>query len=72
MFNDNNGAVFLSQEAALNSRSKHIDIRHHYIRYLVKRDIIQAKQCELDVNSDSQGFTENLFGVDKWADPPIK
>lgn len=30
-FNDNNGAVFLSQEAALNSRSKHIDIRHHYI-----------------------------------------
>lgn len=31
LFNDNNGAVFLSQEAAVNSRSKHIDIRHHYI-----------------------------------------
>lgn len=28
VFNDNNGAVFLSKEAAINSRSKHIDIRH--------------------------------------------
>ena len=40
VFNDNNGAVFLSKEAAVNSRSKPIDIRHHFIRNLVKDRII--------------------------------
>lgn len=46
LFNDNNGAVFLSQEAAVNSRSKHIDIRHHYIRDLVRREIISPRQID--------------------------
>lgn len=36
VFNDNNGAVFLSKEASVNARLKHIDIRHHFIRDLVK------------------------------------
>lgn len=40
VFNDNNGAVFLSKEAAVNARSKHIDIRHHFIRDLVKNHVI--------------------------------
>lgn len=40
IFNDNNGAVFLSKEAAVNARSKHIDIRHPFIRELVKKHII--------------------------------
>lgn len=40
LFNNNNGAVFLSKEAAVNSRSKHIDIRHHFLRDLVKEKII--------------------------------
>lgn len=40
VFNDNNGAVFLGKEAAVNSWSKHIDIRHHFIRGLVKSGII--------------------------------
>lgn len=46
VFNDNNGAVFLSQEAAVNSRSKHIDIRHHFIRDLVKNNIILPAQID--------------------------
>lgn len=36
IFNDNNGAVFLSKEAKVNALSKHIDIRHHFIQHLVK------------------------------------
>lgn len=40
IFNDNNGAVFLSKEAAVNARSKHIDVRHHFIRELVKDGVI--------------------------------
>lgn len=40
LFNNNNGAVFLSKEAALNARSKHIQIQHHYQRQLVRDKII--------------------------------
>ena len=43
-----------------------------WVRCWVCKYTDEAPNCELDVNSESQGFTENLFGVDKWADPPIK
>ena len=34
--NDNQGAVFLCNEASVNNKSKHIDIRHHFIRELTR------------------------------------
>lgn len=34
--NDNQGAVFLCNEASVKNRSKHIDIRHHFIRELIR------------------------------------
>lgn len=40
VFNDNNGAIFPSKEAAINAQSKHIDIRHHFIRELVQNHVI--------------------------------
>lgn len=40
VFNDNSGAFFLSKEAAMNSRSKHINIHHHFLRDLVRDKII--------------------------------
>lgn len=46
VFNDNNGAVFLSKEAAVNSRSKHIDIRHHFLRDLVKEGTIRPAMID--------------------------
>lgn len=46
VFNDNNGAIFLSKEAAINSRSKHIDIRHHFIRELVQQHIIMPAMID--------------------------
>lgn len=46
IFNDNNGAVFLAQEAAVNSRFKHINIRHHFIRDLVRSNIIRPEQID--------------------------
>jgi hypothetical protein len=42
IFNDNNGAVFLSQESAINHRSKHTNIRYHFIRKLVKLNRIKT------------------------------
>lgn len=46
VFNDNNGAIFLSKEAAINSRSKHIDIRHHFPRDLVKEGVISPAMID--------------------------
>lgn len=34
--NDNQGAVFLCNEASVNNRSEHIDIRHDFIRELIR------------------------------------
>lgn len=46
VFNDNNGVVFLSKEAAVNSQSKHIDVRHHFIRDLVKDGVISPAMID--------------------------
>lgn len=40
VFNNTNGAVFLSKETAVNSQSNKIDIQHHFICDLVKGGII--------------------------------
>lgn len=34
--NDNQGAVFLCNEASVNNKSKHIDIRHHFMHELTR------------------------------------
>ena len=41
VFEDNQGALQLSKNPVSNSNSKHIDVRHHFLRKLVRqRDII--------------------------------
>lgn len=40
LFNDNNGTVILTQEPIINDKSKHIDVRYHFIRENVKSNNI--------------------------------
>ena len=41
LYNDNNGAVSLTKNTKHNSRVKHIDIRHHFVRECVENgDIV--------------------------------
>ena len=41
VFEDNQGALLLSKNPVSNSNSKHIDVRHHFLRELVRQgDII--------------------------------
>ena len=40
-FEDNQGEVQLSQNPVPNSNSKHIDVRHHFLRELVRQGIFQ-------------------------------
>ena len=47
---DNQGAIKLAQNPITHSRSKHIDIRHHLVRDLVERKVIQLDYLPTDQN----------------------
>ena len=44
VFEDNQGAVQLAQNPVTNSNSKHIDVRHHFLRELVHQGDIKIVQ----------------------------
>ena len=44
VFEDNQGAVKLAQNPITNSNSKHIDVRHHFLRELVRQRDIKVEQ----------------------------
>lgn len=46
IFCDNKSAIDMSSNAVYSARTKHIDIRHHFIRKLVKRGMIELKHIE--------------------------
>ena len=56
---DNQGSIFLSSNPVTERRTKHIDIRYHYIR-----EVIAAKQVELfyipGEDNPADMFTKNL------------
>ena len=37
MYEDNEGAIHIAKHPISNSNSKHIDVRHHFLRELVER-----------------------------------
>ena len=45
---DNQSAVMLSRNPVLHGRTKHIDIKHHYIRELIANEEIQLETCRTD------------------------
>jgi hypothetical protein len=56
---DNQGSIFLSSNPVQEKRIKHIDLRHHYIR-----DVIREKKIELffieGAENPADLFTKNL------------
>ncbi|KAJ8480980.1 hypothetical protein ONZ45_g15469 [Pleurotus djamor] len=47
---DNNGALALSKDAVYHSRSKHIDVRYHYIQEQVDDDVIVVERVNTKDN----------------------
>ncbi|KAD4585095.1 hypothetical protein E3N88_22696 [Mikania micrantha] len=45
IFCDNKSAINLSRNPIMHSRSKHIELKHHFIRDLVKQNVIQLEFC---------------------------
>jgi hypothetical protein len=56
---DNSSTITLSKNQVFNKKSKHIDIRYHFIRELVNEDVITVKFCK---STDQQAdiFTKPL------------
>ncbi|OWZ03764.1 polyprotein [Phytophthora megakarya] len=42
VWEDNQGAIALESNAGYNARIKHVDIKHHFIRANVARDVIEV------------------------------
>ncbi|GJX89901.1 retrovirus-related pol polyprotein from transposon TNT 1-94 [Tanacetum coccineum] len=60
MYCDNQSAIALCCNSVQHSRSKHIDIRHHFIkeqRFTTITPLLGVKQC----HRDSEGTTDELF-----------
>lgn len=55
LYSDNMGAINLSKNVGFNSRTKHIHIRHHYVRMLV-----QAGRIELEHKSTDEMLADIL------------
>jgi hypothetical protein len=55
---DNVGAVYLSNNHSLGQRTKHIDIRRHFVRELVEQGIIKTAFVGTD-NNDADIHTKN-------------
>ena len=48
IYSDNMGAISMTKNQGYNPRTKHIDIRHHYIKELVEEDSI--KTCHISTD----------------------
>jgi len=59
IFSDHSEAIFLSENLSVNKRTKHIDIKHHYIREFVRDGLgkiykIESKECVADIGTKNQ------------------
>ena len=62
VFEDNQGAVQLAESPITNSNSKHIDVRHHFLRELVRQrgiKVVQVPSKFQDILTKALAF--NLF-----------
>lgn len=70
LYSDNLGAIKLSENTGFSSRTKHIDIRHHFIRELIKKGVIVLKHVNTnemiaDVLTKSLGYNKHLMNITK-------
>ena len=56
---DNTGAIFLVKNKQVSARTKHIDVRHHYVRELREKGEVEVEFVRGRENV-SDGMTKNL------------
>ena len=58
---DNIGAKFMAYNVTTSQRTKHVDIRYHYVREFIQDGFLEVKFVKTTENV-SDGFTKNLNG----------
>ena len=58
---DNVGAIFLSNNAKNSNRTKHVDIRAHFVRQYVEDGIIKVNFVR-STDNEADTFTKNVSG----------
>jgi hypothetical protein len=48
LFSDSKSAIALAEDAHYHARTKHIDIRYHFIRYVIDAGTIKLVYCSTD------------------------
>jgi len=56
---DNKGTIYNSKNQSINPKTKHIDIRYHYIRELINDNKIKLRYVKSEHNL-ADGFTKYL------------
>ena len=59
---DNTGAIYISNNHAVGNRTKHIDIRTHYVRNLIQDGVVRVIFVPTSEN-DADIFTKNTTEV---------
>ena len=65
MYEENEGAIQIAKHPISNSNSKHIDVRHHFLRELVKRkevEIIHVASQSQHADFLTKALPEREFG----------
>ncbi|KAD3337683.1 hypothetical protein E3N88_33203 [Mikania micrantha] len=65
IFCDNKSAINLSRNPIMHSRSKHIELKHHFIRDLVKQNVIQLEFC--GTNEQLADMLTKAFSKEKFV-----
>jgi hypothetical protein len=50
MHEDNQGAVCLMKNSVMHSRAKHIDVRYHFVRDLIRGEVVNVQYCQTNEN----------------------
>ena len=59
---DNQGSIFIAQNPVTEKRSKHVDIRYHYIREVIERGLVEVNYIPGEDNP-ADLLTKNLGRV---------
>jgi hypothetical protein len=62
---DNVGAIFMANNKVTSQRTKHVDVRYHFVRELVESGFIQVTFIR-SAENDADIFTKNLDQVSFW------
>ena len=52
---DNAGTISFAQNESINRRNKHVDVKYHYVRDVIKRGVVSLSHCPCSAISGSTG-----------------